>query len=477
MDVLDIDSATAISIGLDFSCAALESGQVRCWGNNASRQLGNPDGEAFSLTPLTVADVDDAVSVTAGTAHACVLRESGEVSCWGTNFHGRLGNASSGEVSTAQVQVLGISDAVDVSASVTHTCAVHATGEASCWGQNWKGSAQDASPLPVKVSGVADATAVSAAIGLSCATLEEGEAACWGLYWASQFTTLDNGDISPLAASWRALPGSDPDAAGIALVASGGSHACVLHTDGTISCAGANWNGNLGTGEFGANISWTPQKVVGIDDATDISLGFAHTCAMHATGEVSCWGRNHYGQLGTGEENVGTNSPSPQRVLGITDAVAIAAGDLTLTCALHATGEVSCWGTNSFGTLGTAANPASDHSAVPVKIAGITDAAKISVGFLHVCALHESNEVSCWGDDSLGQLGTTLDLPDGYSDTPTKVSGIDDAIDVSAGTSHVCVLRESGEVACWGWDENGQLGDGETFADTGSAIPVTVYGT
>ena len=477
VNVSGIDSAIIISTGADFSCAALQSGQVRCWGNNASRQLGNPAGEAFSLTPMPVADVDDAVSVSAGTAHACVLRESGEVSCWGSNFHGRLGSASGGEVSTAQVQVLGVSDAIDVAASVTHTCAAHATGEVSCWGQNWKGPAGDASPLPVKVSEVADATAVSTSAGLSCATLEEGEAACWGLYWGSQSATLDNGDLSPLAAMWANLPGADPDAADIALVASGGSHACALHTDGTIRCAGANWNGNLGTGQIGTNISWTPQKVVDVEDATDIALGFAHTCALHATGEVSCWGRNHYGQLGTGEENVGSNSPSPQQVVGITDAIAIEAGAQATTCALHESGEVSCWGVDTFGTLGANANPSSDHSAVPVRIQGITDATAVAVGFQHVCALLSTNSISCWGDDSLGQLGAAESIQDGHSATPVTVSGIDDATAVSAGTFHTCAVHTSGQVTCWGWDENGQLGDGEAFADTGSASPVTVFGT
>ena len=477
VNVLGIDSAVGISTGTDFSCAALESGQVRCWGNNSSMQLGNPGGEILSMTPMPVADVDDAVSVSTGSAHACVLRESGEVSCWGSNFHGRLGNASGGEVSTSQVQVLGVSDAMDVSASVTHACALHATGEVSCWGQNWKGPAGDASPSPVKVSGVADAKATTTSAGLSCATLEEGEAACWGLYWGSQSTTLDNGDISPLAAMWANLPGADPDAADIALVASGGSHACALHTDGTINCAGANWNGNLGTGQLGTSISWTPQQVTGVEDATDISLGFAHTCALHATGEVSCWGRNHYGQLGTGEENVGSNALSPQQVSGITDAIAIEAGPQATTCALHENGEVSCWGADSFGTLGTAANPSSDHSAVPVRIEGITDATAVTVGFSHMCALRSTNEISCWGADHLGQLGASENIQDSHSATPVPVSGIDDATAVSAGTFHTCAVHTSGQVTCWGWDANGQLGDGEAYADTGSARPVTVFGT
>ena len=93
------------------------------------------------------------------------------------------------------------------------------------------------------------------------------------------------------------------------------------------------------------------------------------------------------------------------RVEGISDAVAVAAGQLALSCALHETGEVSCWGLNFSGELGTNISQDLDHSTVPVRIAGITDAVAISAGTVHVCALLSSGEVHCWGADSLGQSG------------------------------------------------------------------------
>ena len=102
--------------------------------------------------------------------------------------------------------------------------------------------------------------------------------------------------------------------------------------------------GQIGNGEFSQTMNFEFSNVPDIDDATDISLGYDHTCALHESGEVSCWGRNNYGQLGTGEENVGSHSAVPQRVVGITDAIAVEAGALTTSCALHETGEVSCWG-------------------------------------------------------------------------------------------------------------------------------------
>ena len=126
-------------------------------------------------------------------------------------------------------------------------------------------------------------------------------------------------------------------------------------------------------------------------------MGFAHSCALHTTGEVSCWGRNDDGQLGNGEDGLENNSPIPVKVLGITDAIAISARSNSLACAVHATGEVSCWGHSRFGELGTHEDlggeySSVDHSSVPVKIEGINDAVAVTTGNGHVCALHATGE-------------------------------------------------------------------------------------
>ena len=153
----------------------------------------------------------------------------------------------------------------------------------------------------------------------------------------------------------------------VSKIAAEGSHVCVLETDGTITCAGINTFGQLGNGEFSETLDFAFTNVPDIDDATDISLGYDHTCALHESGEISCWGRNHFGQLGNGEENVGRHSAVPQRVVGISDAIAVEAGALTTTCALHENGEISCWGQSDQGELGTNADLSNDHSAVPVE--------------------------------------------------------------------------------------------------------------
>ena len=470
--------AVSVSAGSGFTCAVRESGSISCWGVNAFGQLGTPEPQRFSLTPVAVQGIDDATALTTGAGHTCAIRESSGAVCWGANNHGQLGHGQDSGISYENVRVAGIDNATNISAALRHTCVAHDTGEVSCWGSNWRGQEPSGEGnishlLPVKIGGITTAAAVSSAVGITCATLEGGEASCWGFYWNNDLVTNADGSSSPVPRMWE-------DTSDITRIKTGGSHACALHEDGTITCAGANWYGNLGNGEFGTSISWVPVKVVGIDDAVDVSLGFTHTCAVHATGEASCWGRNDDGQLGNGTDGSENNSNTPVKVLGITDAVSITAGSNSLTCVLHATGEVSCWGSNGFGELGSNSGggvlSSADHSPVPVKIEGITDATSVTAGNSHACVRHATGNISCWGSNSLGELGTAGHIADDQTAAPQKVEGVTDAIAISAGSYHTCVIRESGEVTCWGWDDQGQLGDGKAFDNTNSYAPVKVFG-
>ena len=481
LSVTNITDAVSVATGASHTCALREGGSVSCWGGNISGQLGTaPADTFFSRSPVAVEGIDDATALAAGSGHTCAVRESGGVFCWGSNYHGQLGHGQDGGANYEKVQVAGIDDAKEISATIRHTCIAHATGEVSCWGADWRGGtpsfAADAySTLPVKIEGITDATGISADSGITCATLENNEAYCWGLYLGTEIAATDDGNASPVPIKWG-------DASDIARMETGGSHACALHNDGTISCAGANWYGNLGNGEFGTSVSWEPQNVAGIDDAIDISLGFAHTCAVHATGEASCWGRNDDGQLGNGADGLENNSSTPVKVQGITDAVSIASSEFSLSCVLHETGEVSCWGTNTFGELGTSdevggRHSSIDHISVPVKIEGITDATAVTAGNNHVCVLHETSEVSCWGSNTVGELGTGGHIADDHTATPLKVDGISGVTDISAGALHTCVISDGGSVTCWGWGQQGQLGDGHAADSSDSYTPVAVFGT
>jgi alpha-tubulin suppressor-like RCC1 family protein len=68
-------------------------GTVRCWGSNASGQLGNGT-TTDSTSPITVSMITNAIAISAGGAHTCALLSDGTVACWGFNFSGQLGSGS-----------------------------------------------------------------------------------------------------------------------------------------------------------------------------------------------------------------------------------------------------------------------------------------------------------------------------------------------------------------------------------------------
>jgi alpha-tubulin suppressor-like RCC1 family protein len=123
-------------------------------------------------------------------------------------------------------------------------------------------------------------------------------------------------------------------------------------------------------------------------------------------------------------------------------------------CALLATGTVYCWGANSYGQLG---NGTTRHSRIPVQVSGITNAIGITARDATSCAVLATGEVRCWGNFySIGGSNTAYNAL-----TPETMAGVSNAIEVSLGWGHACTLLNTGQVKCWGYNSNGQLGAGD----------------
>jgi len=344
-------SIVRISEGAHHVCTVRSGGSVSCWGGNEGGQLGNGTF-GYSLSPQTVGEVSTATAVSAGLAHTCAVRAGGSIECWGDGANGQLGTGASpgdgpdGRSSYTPAAVAGITDAIAVAAGSAHTCSVLTTGIVKCWGRGDSGQLGDgrlaSSDLPVTVQGITDAVAVIAGSRHSCALLRTGIVECWG---EAGFGVLGTG-------SYTADSSTPVPVTGIvdAIELSGNYlHVCALLSSGSIACWGNNTYGELGDG----TTATTPTAVAvsAITNATAISAAGVTTCALTSTGSIACWGRGDEGQLGNGTQGFFEMSTSPVGVTAITNATAISIGGGHV-CALLATATVECWGLNDRGQFG-----------------------------------------------------------------------------------------------------------------------------
>ncbi len=150
----------------------------------------------------------------------------------------------------------------------------------------------------------------------------------------------------------------------------------------------------------------------------------------------------------------------------LSDATLSAGGNHT--CTVVSGGGVRCWGQNGLGELGS--SPAVTQSSVPLSVPNVASATAVAGGFQFTCAVLTGSSVRCWGAGTSGQLGNGSLVS---SATPVAVSSISNAIAVGAGFQHACALQSTGGVQCWGENGKGQLGNGST---TDSPTPVPVSG-
>lgn len=308
--------------------------------------------------------------------------------------------------------------------------------------------------------------AISAGTYHTCAVTDSGGAKCWG---GNTYGMLGNGtttlsftpvDVTGLTSGVTAISTS-----------SAATHTCALTSTGGVKCWGQNTYGQLGDGTTVDR--HTPVNVSGLaTGVVAISVGAHHTCALTNAGGIKCWGQNSNGQLGNGTT---TDSPTPVDVVNLPSVRAISAGGAYHACALlTSTGGIKCWGDDRFGQLGQPNNGFAIPTASPIPgdVAGLTSGVTaISVGLWHTCALTSSAGVKCWGYNAQGQLGNgTLTS----STSPVAVTGLASGVTaISAGYYHNCVVTTSGGAKCWGFNIAGQLGNGTT---TASRTPVDVIG-
>jgi len=266
----------------------------------------------------------------------------------------------------------------------------------------------------------------------------------------------------------------------VTAVAGGLFHVLAVTSTGAVFAWGWNIVGQLGDGS--TNGSDVPVKVRlpgGGAKVTAVAAGYAHSVALTSTGAVLAWGKNYNGDLGNGST---TDSDVPVRVdmPASTKVTAVAAGS-EHNLAVTSTGAVLAWGYNADGQLGNGSTGTSD---VPVNVSlpTGTKVTGVAAGALQSMALTSTGAVLAWGYNADGELGdgtktisdvpVKVKLPPGTKVTAIAAGGFLYGVGgITAGPDHSLAVTSTGAVLAWGYNADGELGDGSR---TNSDVPMKV---
>lgn len=356
--------------------------------------------------------------------------------------------------------------------------------------------------LEITVSGaVGGFREISAALSHTCALDQRGFAWCWGSNYTGQ---LGDG-------SWtsRSVPVAVAGGLRFSTIATGDAHTCAVTVDGEGYCWGANFFGQLGNNASPRVPAITPQRVVGTQRWRSMHLGGAVSCGITTSGEGWCWGIGDDGHIGLsgpaeypsaatfGEPRRVTEDPGPWQSFDIVPMLscgvtangrglctqdypslittasaagvtwrAIQLNDRSYTlgsyttgapfaCGLTTAGEVRCWGHGEYGALGGTISTAEDVTA-PRVVYGDQGYEALGVGSRFACGLR-GGAAFCWGRNDQGQVGFNASHD---RSVPTPVSGSHAFTRLTVGDTHACGIRVDGAALCWGSNLYGQLGDG-----------------
>jgi len=360
------------------------------------------------------------------------------------------------------------------------------TGTGSLGGWVYFVNLNESSGLAGKV-----ATAIAAGEDHGC-VVANGQLLCWGdgsygkladgstalLHTKTYPTVTGTGGSTPIGTTEGTYAATGP-------ISTGEGHSCAV-VNGQIYCWGKNNYGQLGIGSTDEKYSPIALPSMAGKVFTKVSAGANHTCGI-SDGRLYCWGLNSNGQLGIGNT---TNYSTPQLVTSfggtpytsvrVTEVSAGATG----TCAI-ANSQAYCWGLNSSKQVG---DGTTTQRTSPVAVSGgggvLTGKAvtSISMGVTHACAVANS-DIYCWGDNSNGRTGKntatgTSDpskLTGGSAGTPKGPNNMNpNATMVSAGYDFTCAIINA-NVSCWGNNANGRTGLNTTSGN--QLVPARISGS
>jgi alpha-tubulin suppressor-like RCC1 family protein len=337
--------------------------------------------------------------------------------------------------------------------------------------------------LPIHIDDPFINAAPTMAVGEAsvCALDANNALACWGWNINAQLGFQAGPDVTlPVVTSIGGLAKLDVGT---------GQSLCGIASSGAATCWGRDGFGELGHGTVGG-LANPPGPVVGGISWAQIGVGRLSTCGVSISHQGYCWGSNQRGEVGTTSIPVGAQqvsaTPQPTPIDGGMSFKSVVSGWLH-ACGIATTGAAYCWGDNSVGALGLGFVDSAAHRS-PQAVVGGLSFIQLSVGARSTCGITVQHRAYCWGGNYAGQLG---DGTTTARSSPTLVAGGEYFSFISTGSgfatgatpplpttaqggvAHTCALAESGIAYCWGFNSDGQLGDGTTTSRT---IPAPVSG-
>jgi alpha-tubulin suppressor-like RCC1 family protein len=394
-------------------------------------------------------------------SHSCAIFDDASVACWGDNMAGQLGVGDLDARGDQDGEMGGALASLDIGGSAQmvavgdqHTCTLRTDGDIVCWGSGINGALGTGN-----VSAVGD---------------QPDER-------VSNLTAVDLGF------------------SGVDSLCAGDQFNCALSDTGAVKCWGRNDYGQLAQGDTlhrGDQADELGASLVAVDlggDASALSCGRHHACAVLGGGAVKCWGRNAYGQLGQGDTNNRGDEADELANLSNIDlgagrsAVQISAGGQH-TCALLDDDSVKCWGLGFWGNLGLEGTDVEGDEAGEMgdQLAALDLGAgtplSVSAGDRHTCVLFGDGALRCFGYPWALGVGDTQGrghAPGTMGDELEDVDLADLAVQaIHASGDFTCASLAEGRGQCWGFNDRGQLGiedtatRGDEPGEMGAALPI-----
>jgi alpha-tubulin suppressor-like RCC1 family protein len=339
---------------------------------------------------------------------------------------------------------------LQVSAGWRHTCAINTGHSLYCWGRNENGQVGDGNTdtphLGLHRVGAAGAwSSVSAGTYHTCGITTAKNLYCWG---NNEYGEVGDGDTdSPHLGLYRV------GAAGVwSTVSTGSYHTCGITTAKNLYCWGRNENGEVGDGNTD-NPHLGLYRVGAAGVWSTVNAGAYHTCGITTAKNLYCWGYNGHGEVGDG------NTDNPHLGLyrvGAAGVWASVTAGYGHTCGITTAKNLYCWGYNDDAEVGDGTQITPRLGLYRVGAAGVWST--VNAGDYHTCGITTAKNFYCWGNNGSGQVG------DGNTDNPHlglyRVGAAGVWASANPGGFHTCGITSAENLYCWGYNADGQVGDG-----------------